>query len=47
MAFAILFSLIMVGFGVVGVFIPIPFVSEWAFWIVVAAYVVLAAGRKC
>lgn len=40
MGFAILLSLIMAGFAVVGVFIPIPFVSEWAFWIMTAAYVV-------
>jgi len=38
-------SLILVGFAVVGVFIYIPFVSQYAFWIVIAAYVILAAGR--
>jgi len=38
-------SLILVGFAVVGVFIYIPFVSQYAFWIVIAANVILAAGR--
>jgi len=39
-------SLILVGFAVVGVFILIPFVSQYAFWIVIAAYVILAAGSS-
>jgi hypothetical protein len=39
-------SLILVGFALVGVFIFIPFVSAYAFWIVIAAYVILAAGRR-
>jgi hypothetical protein len=37
-------SLILVGFAVVGVFIYIPFVSDYAFWIVIAGYLILAAG---
>jgi hypothetical protein len=37
-------SLILVGFAVVGVFIEIPFVSNYAFWLVIAAYVILACG---
>lgn len=45
MRFGLALSLLMVGFAVVGVFIFIPFVSAYAFWIVVAAYVLLAAGR--
>ncbi|HEX8811798.1 MAG TPA: hypothetical protein VF742_07375 [Terracidiphilus sp.] len=45
MRFGFALSLVMVGFAVVGIFIFIPFVSAWAFWIVVAAYVLLAAGR--
>lgn len=38
------FSLILVGFAVVGVFIEIPFVSNYAFWLVIAAYVILACS---
>jgi hypothetical protein len=45
MRFALALSLVLAGFAVVGVFIFIPFVSEYAFWIIVAAYVILAAGR--
>jgi hypothetical protein len=39
-------SLVIALLGVVGVFIAIPFVSQYAFWVVVLAYVVLAGGRK-
>lgn len=39
-------SLVMVGFALVGVFIYIPFVSSYAFWVLVAAYVFLAASHK-
>jgi hypothetical protein len=45
MRFGLALSLVMVGFAVVGIFIFIPFVSPYAFWIVVAAFVLLAAGR--
>ena len=44
MRFGLALSLVLVGFAVVGVFIYIPFVSIYAFWIVIAAYVILAAG---
>ena len=44
MKFGLAFSLILVGFAVVGVFIEIPFVSEYAFWVAVSAYVILAAS---
>ena len=44
MRFGLALSLAMVGFAVVGV-IFIPFVSAYAFWIAIAAYVLLAAGR--
>jgi uncharacterized protein (DUF983 family) len=37
-------SLVLAGFAVVGVFIEIPFVSEYAFWVAIAAYVILAAA---
>jgi hypothetical protein len=42
--FGFALSLIMVGFAVVGVFIFIPFVSNYAFWVVVAAYIILAGS---
>jgi hypothetical protein len=38
-------SLILAGLAIVGVFIEIPFVSEFAFWVLVAAYVMLAGMR--
>jgi hypothetical protein len=45
MNFAFALSLILVGLSVVGVFVEIPFVSEYAFWFSVAAYIILAAAR--
>lgn len=45
MNFVFVLSLVLAGLAVVGVFIDIPFVSNYAFWIVVAAYVMLA-GHK-
>lgn len=39
-------SLILAGLAIVGVFIEIPFVSNFAFWIVIAAYVLLAGMQK-
>jgi hypothetical protein len=45
MNFGVIASLVMAILGVLGVFIPIPFVSEYAFWVVVVAYVVLAGSR--
>ena len=44
MKFGLALSLVLVGFAVVGVFIEIPFVSEYAFWVAVSAYVLLAAS---
>ena len=44
MRFALAISLILIGFAVVSVFIFIPFFSTWAFWVVVAAYLILAAA---
>jgi len=38
-------SLVLVVLAVVGVFVEIPFVSMYAFWIAVLAYVVLALGN--
>ena len=33
-------SLLLLGLAVVGVFIEIPFVSQYAFWVAVAAYII-------
>jgi uncharacterized protein (DUF983 family) len=44
MKFGLAFSLILVGFAVVGVFIEIPFVSDYAFWVAISAYILLAAS---
>jgi len=44
MKFGLALSLILVGFAVVGVFIEIPFISEYAFWVAVSAYFLLAAS---
>jgi hypothetical protein len=33
-------SLLLLGLAVVGVFIEIPFVSKYAFWVAVAAYII-------
>ncbi len=38
-------SLIVAGLAVVAVFVYIPFVSDDAFWFLVAAYVMLAGHR--
>jgi hypothetical protein len=38
-------SLIVAGLAVVAVFVYIPFVSDYAFWFLVAAYVMLAGHR--
>jgi hypothetical protein len=38
-------SLIVAGLAVVAVFVYIPFVSDYAFWFVAAAYVMLAGYR--
>jgi len=39
-----LLSVILAVLGVVGTFVSIPFVSMYAFWVVVAGFVLLAAG---
>jgi len=38
-------SLIVAMLALVAVFVYIPFVSEYAFWFMVAAYIMLAAHR--
>jgi hypothetical protein len=45
MRFALAISLVLMGFAVVSVFIFIPFFSEWAFWVAITAYIIVAAGR--
>jgi hypothetical protein len=45
MRFGLALSMVLMGFAVVSVFIFIPFFSEWAFWVAIAAYLILAAGR--
>jgi hypothetical protein len=40
-----LISLILTMLAIIGVFVPIPFVSSYAFWVVIAAYVMLASHR--
>ena len=44
MNFGFALSLILAGFAVVGVFIEIPFISDYAFWVAISAYILLAAS---
>jgi hypothetical protein len=44
MHFPTIISLVLALFAVRGVFIEIPFVSTYAFWIVIAAYVIQASS---
>jgi uncharacterized protein (DUF983 family) len=44
--FGFAISLVLVGFAIVGVFIEIPFVSNYAFWVAIGAYVILAATQS-
>lgn len=37
-------SLVLAVLAVIGFFITIPFVTAYAFWIAIVAYIVLAAG---
>jgi hypothetical protein len=43
--FGFVTSLVVVIFAVVGVFIEIPIVSNYAFWFAIAAYILLAGSR--
>ena len=45
MNLAFIISLVVAGLAVVGVFIEIPLVSNYAFWFVVGAYIILASSR--
>jgi hypothetical protein len=38
-------SLILAALAIIGKFVPIPFISEHAFWVAIIAYVVLAVGN--
>ena len=38
-------SVVLAALAVAGVFTPIPYVTMYAFWIAIAAYVVLALGN--
>jgi hypothetical protein len=44
MNFWFIASIAMVIFGIVGVFITIPIISDYAFWVVFLAYIVLAGS---
>ena len=45
MRFGFITSFVMAILAIVGVFIEIPIVSQYAFWFVVGAYIVLAGSR--
>lgn len=45
MRFGLALSLVLMGIAVVSVFVYIPFFSDWAFWVAIAAYLILATGR--
>jgi hypothetical protein len=45
MNFGFIASLVIVILGIVAVFIAIPIISDYAFWVVVVAYIVLAGTR--
>ena len=45
MNFGFVASLVLVILAVVGVFIDIPIVSNYAFWFAIGAYVILASSR--
>jgi hypothetical protein len=45
MNFGFVVSLVLVILAVVGVFIEIPLVSNYAFWFAIGAYIMLAGSR--
>ena len=45
MRFGFIVSFVLVVLGIVSVFIDIPSVSDYAFWLVIAGYVILAGSR--
>jgi len=44
--YVFLVSLLLAGLAIVGVFIEIPFISRYAFWVAISAYVLLASHRQ-
>ena len=38
-------SLIIAAVAVIGVFTPIPYITQYGFWVAIIAYVVLAVGN--
>jgi len=40
-----LISLILTMLAIIGVFVEIPFISRYAFWVAIAAYIMLASHR--
>jgi hypothetical protein len=42
MRFGFIASLIIAILGIIGVFVDIPIVSQYAFWVIVSAYILLA-----
>ena len=38
-------SLILAALAIIGKFVPIPFITDYGFWVAVIAYVVLAVGN--
>jgi hypothetical protein len=44
--FAFVVSLVLAILAVLGVFIEIPFVSDFAFWVAVGAYILLAGSYR-
>ena len=45
MRFGFIVSFVLVSLAIVSVFIDIPSVSDYAFWLVIAGYIVLAGWR--
>jgi len=43
---AFVVSLVLVGLSIIGVFVEVAFFSEYAFWVAVAAYVMLAGAKQ-
>jgi hypothetical protein len=46
MRFGFIASLVIAILGIVGVFITIPIISDFAFWVIVVAYIVLAGSGR-
>jgi hypothetical protein len=46
MNFAVALLLVMAILAVVSVFIEVPFISDYAFWVAVVAYIILASSFR-